>query len=58
MKAPTQPDTVTIRITYSSGRQEISEGWTRGQIERLRMSWAEIREPASTATVEILGATE
>lgn len=56
MTAPKEP-TFRIRITYTGGRSVIETGWTRGMIERLRTSWAEIhgdRGERSQATVKIL----
>lgn len=44
-----------VLVTYSSGNTMVLSGWTHGMIERMRASWAEIREPRSTATIEIIG---
>lgn len=45
---------MTVHITYSSGRTVTVTGWTHAMIERMRQSWAEIRDPKSTATIEIV----
>jgi hypothetical protein len=46
-----------VLITYSSGKTHTTDGWTRGMVENMRASWAQIREGSerSTATIEIIG---
>lgn len=45
---------MTVKVTYSSGATAIVGGWTHSMVERMRQSWAEIRDPRSTATIEII----